>query len=178
MNAIGLIILMLLFKAIPFNAQICKDISEERKETIYKEFDAIYRKYTNQLILAKINPLNMKTDIVNPDLYRKKGDCKKVEQNSTYVNERALCPWEYRLRIRANHTLSNKYPLYRKEAHCMCEKCDGRIKFNRMCIPVMEPMPCLVRQENCGSDGYYRWMPQVELVSVACVCADISRIIV
>ena len=157
--------------------EICKDITEDKKQEILNQFDVSFKKYNFEIFLSKVNPLKPNPLETNPitidiDLYRDTLKCKSlILKNGTYINEIALCPWEYRIKIRANQTVGYKYPMYRKEAHCICSTCDARIKNVYSCMPVLESMPCLVR-DKCGSDGYYQWVPNIERVSVACVCAS------
>ena len=174
---LGIILLMKTFSC--EDSKFCMDISNEKKESIFREFDAIYRKYSYEMLLSKVVPDTSKALKVNDDLYRDKLNCKSALSahlykfnNATHLSERALCPWEFRIKIRANHTLPYKYPMHKKEAYCKCETCDARIRNVYKCMPVLVPMPCLIRLDTCGSDGYYQWIPNIEQISVACVCAS------
>ena len=171
MNVKELVLFILVLKTTTSNAKYCMDISDDKKELIFKEFDSIFRKYNNEIIVSKANPQHNHSNGLNINLYRENRNCTSIKKNTTYLSDRAMCPWVYRIKIRSNRTLSNKYPVYRREAHCLCSDCDANMKHK--CMPVLESMPCLERLEKCNADGYYMWVPTIERISVACVCASI-----
>ena len=188
-SSMSISIILLLIKLLSCHSNnYCMDISNEKKEAIYKEFDSIYRKFNNEMMLLKVGPSshNLPTIMgISSKMNNVNKDCqiltnKTMTRNSTYINERSTCPWEYRIKIRTNQTLSHKYPMHIREAHCLCDSCDSSRDDNKSvhnrCMPVLMSMPCLMRLDKCGSDGYYRWIPHIEQISVACVCTLMSLI--
>lgn len=82
-----------------------------------------------------------------------------------------MCPWKYIVSYR-----NDKYPFYRAEVKCTCDKClfrnkNANIHFDYGCQPVYKHMPVLIKKE-CGLDGYYKWFPSTEEVNFACVCTS------
>ena len=67
----------------------------------------------------------------------------------------------------------DRYPPYRSIVKCTCDSCQAMDtnlpKKLFTCYPVFTKVPVLVRSE-CGSDGFYRWIPRLEEINVACVC--------
>ncbi len=91
------------------------------------------------------------------------------------INQQSICPFKYIVNKR-----ENKYPFYRVQVKCTCDKCTlTKSKFIQnfySCQPVVKYVPVLIREENkCDSDGFYRWLPSTEIVNLACVCATNGR---
>ena len=82
-----------------------------------------------------------------------------------------MCPWKYIVTHR-----NDKYPFYKTDVKCTCDKClfknknTNYIQNNYACQPVFKHVPVLVKKE-CGLDGFYKWLPFVEEINYACVCA-------
>ena len=100
--------------------------------------------------------------------------CLVQKRNLTTLNQQSLCPWKYMVAMRVN-----KYPPFRPEVKCTCDKCttlSSELVSETGCMPVLKAMPVLVRGK-CDDDGFYMWMPTVEHVNVACVCAYRNQLI-
>jgi len=150
-----------------FRPMMCMDISEMRKELLYKEFDSLYRQYMSEVFYTKgivqtpydkINAANL-----NMTLLRDKGECHLKSTKSKHFN--SMCPWVYKIKNR----LGTKYPTLRREAHCSCDSCNR----NFTCMPILEAMTCLEKSpRECDHDGFAKWIPSIEMISVGCVCAQ------
>ena len=150
-----------------FQKPMCMDISEMRKELLYKEFDSLYRQYMSEVFFTKgivqtpydkINAANL-----NMTLLRDKGECNLKSIKSKHFN--SMCPWVYKIKNR----LGSKYPTLRREAHCSCDSCNR----NFTCMPILEAMTCLEKSpRECDHDGFAKWIPNIEMISVGCVCSQ------
>ena len=154
---------------------MCKEISEMRRESIYKEFDSLYRQYNNEVFYSRgITQEPHVVRHVNIDLLRDKGKCFDINSNTTtssQIQSVAICPWTYKIKKRSNASLGLKYPTLRREAHCMCDSCHNKSNESFKCMPILQAMTCLERSNKCDHEGYYKWIPNIEMISVGCVCA-------
>ena len=104
-----------------FRPMMCMDISEMRKELLYKEFDSLYRQYMSEVFFTKgivqtpYDKINVRD--LNMTLLRDKGECHLKSTKSRHFN--SMCPWIYKIKNR----LGTKYPSLRREAHCSCDSC-------------------------------------------------------
>jgi hypothetical protein len=112
-------------------------------------------------------------DILSADLENnaslfEETQCLLRARNTTTVRQKSLCPWRYDVKYR-----EDRFPEFISEAKCTCSTCNHLIKdqIPNMygCLPIMEPVPALIR--TCGSDGIYKWTPQIEFISIGCTCA-------
>ena len=146
---------------------MCMDLSEMRKESLYKEFDSLYRQYMSEVFYTKgivqtpYDKINVRD--LNMTLLRDKGECHLKSTKSKHLN--SMCPWIYKIKNR----LGTKYPTLRREAHCSCDSCNRHFT----CMPILEAMTCLERSpRECDHDGFVKWIPSIEMISVGCVCAQ------
>jgi len=159
----------------------CKDLSELRKENIFKEFDSLYRQYLNEVFYARgISQEPHVSRNMNFNLLRDKGQCfdfiQNRSMNKTQIENVSTCPWTYKIKKRTNVTMGFKYPTYRREAHCLCDSCQsvgnkGKNASSYHCLPILQAMTCLERSRQCDHEGFYKWIPSIEMISVGCVCA-------
>ena len=150
----------------------CIDLSNDEKEEIFKEYDSLFRQYMNDVIYARgstKDPYKYKVDV---DLYRDKVNCSNISRSHTNLAN-SYCPWWYKTKVRASTALGFKYPKYRQEVQCVCDHCNKDERGEYRCTPVLQPMTCLERKE-CGRNGFYKWVPSIEMINVACVCSRVK----
>lgn len=132
----------------------CKDLDEDSLIKLYSKYQILYRE--NKLQLLVIND-----DLISKRSVFENSECKWAPHHQS------LCPWQYIHKYR-----KDKFPRYLLEAKCTCKKCNLEKHLNSGdygCIPVYESSLVLVKR-NCGLDGFYKWMPAVEKINMACVC--------
>ena len=159
----------------------CFDLSEEKKETLFKDYESEYRKkvlvnYKEKNILDFVNTLITEN---NYDGYRNKGKC--LNRKYTFytsiiksIHKIASCPWQYSFKKR-----DSKYPTYIKEAQCLCHDCSRNeikeLTATWQCLPVLQQMPSLDKSDDCDKDNFYIWKRSLELVNVNCVCSKVNN---
>jgi len=149
----------------------CLDLSDQAKEKIFMNYNKLFREYLTDVIYAKNQTKDPYLLKVNATNLKDKGICTIYQNNhSDQVNEASLCPWVNKIKYRNNKIFGYKYPEIRIEAHCVCDKCDSTFNSSYGCVPILKPDTCLERSTICGPDGYWRWIPSVEMVNVACAC--------
>ena len=98
--------------------------------------------------------------------------------NMTKINEMAICPWHTKVVTR-----KDRYPSVVLHTVCNCEKCQRVNTENEdvayKCQPVYKLSPALIKSHKCNTDtNVYEWIPALEKIAVACVCANtIPRVI-
>lgn len=151
----------------------CINPNIEYLDKLLSEYTIFFRK--NEDILVKLESLEEK-----PSSYPQIEDqsqCNVNERNTTTINKRSLCPWKFKINVRYD-----RYPPYRTDAKCTCSSCNyigNNILPKNVygCLPVQKAIPVLIKKEECGSDGFYIWKPEIEYVNVACTCGVIQNFI-
>jgi hypothetical protein len=155
----------------------CVDISDQAKEKIYTEYSKLFREYMTDVIFNRSQTKDPYTLKIDPKFLIDNGSCQLYFKNHMdHVNEASMCPWVNKIKYRFNKTLGYKYPEWRVEAHCLCDKCNSFDFLNSSvsnygCVPIVKPETCLERSKKCGPDGYWKWIPSIEMVNVACACS-------
>ena len=96
----------------------------------------------------------------NPNDFDKTG-CDIRNRNFSSLSQRSMCPWKYEVTSQ-----KNRFPHLRVNVKCTCDSC----QVNHVCVPVTQLVPVLVR-DGCDDDGYFKWIPSLDKLNVACVCA-------
>ena len=184
MKNLGILLVFSLMTSLSLSQQLknCLDISDDIKEQKLHEFDKFYRKATIEI--AKTNQKQYGKKYDNPyelafkvEEYRRKGEChiRKLDFPADLfksTSKEASCPWEYAIKTR-----TDKYPIDIIEAHCSCEypnRGNEKVSLKSrvasyQCMPVLKPRPALYRQNECDAQGFYKWIPKIEMVNEACV---------
>lgn len=155
----------------------CQNLDKIHMENIYSEYLSLYRKYEEKIFQKEIllnRILEQEFESNENHLHKRFFDnsqCDLNERNRSIINQQSLCPWKYEVIHRMD-----KYPHYRAEVKCTCEKCllpnkNNNIKNIYGCQPVFKHVPVLLKRE-CASNGYFKWLPSTEEVNYACVCAS------
>ena len=154
---------------------MCMEVNEERKEYIFKEYDSYFRKYLESTFYSRGITNDIFSFDVDENSLREKGKCenkRNFTSNSTVKTQfSATCPWVYKIKRR----IGIKYPALRREAHCLCDSCQNKMIENKTriykCRPILNSMTCLEKSNRCDHEGFYKWIPSIEMISVGCVCA-------
>ncbi|RNA16136.1 interleukin 17 [Brachionus plicatilis] len=154
------------------NSKSCLNPNQEYLELLYSEYSIFFRKQEELLVKLESPSKNEKYLTETDD-----SQCNINERNTTTINKRSICPWKYKLNIRFD-----RFPPYRAEAKCSCSYCNfignNILPINMYgCLPVLKPIPVLVKQDECDKDGYYIWKPDIDYVNMACTCGFVQNFI-
>jgi hypothetical protein len=153
----------------------CLDLTNQVKEKIFTDYNKLYREYLVDVIYARRQTKDPYISNIDLNNLRDSSVCLVNQRNhSQQVNEASMCPWVNKLKFRNNITLGFKYPEARVEAHCVCNKCNSLLSSSYECVPIVRPETCLERSKKCGPDGYWKWIPSIEMVTVACACSLVN----
>jgi hypothetical protein len=151
----------------------CSYPSNDYLESVLLEYFSYYRKYQESIYEKLLNNEEISNQNYETGRYShfvENTECLHLNRNKTRINHQSLCPWQYVI----THRL-DRYPFYRKQVKCTCENCSNiKSKKDFKCMPIVKTQPVLLRT-GCSQDGYYKWIPSVEEVNVACVCALIRK---
>ncbi|CAF0855569.1 unnamed protein product [Brachionus calyciflorus] len=139
-----------------------------------KELDEMYSKYVIEFL--KLEEIQLKKSLgdVHNDTadfdfeksaYFENTQCNEHIRNRTLINQQSLCPWRNKIIHR-----DDRYPRYKSIAKCTCENCATKSQSFFNCMPVFRTAPVLIRKK-CLSNGTNEWIPGLEKISFACVCA-------
>lgn len=150
----------------------CLNPNQEYLELLFSEYSIYFRK--QEELLVNLDSSSKKSQ------YEKENDdsqCNTNERNTTTINKRSICPWKYKLNIRFD-----RFPPYRAEAKCSCSYCNfignNILPMNMYgCLPVLKPVPVLIKQDECDKDGYFIWKPEIDYVNMACTCGFIHNFV-
>ena len=155
------------------NEVVCKDPDMDYLESLYYDYQLIYDKYQESLIIKKaflnFNSKEDDEENFNVDHFIENTQCNKNFRNQTGLNQNSLCPWKFVV-----YSRKNKYPFYKTSAKCTCQECQSKKLSNHKCEPVFKTVP-VIKKEGCGSDGYFKWTPSTEKIATACVCTNLSE---
>ena len=162
-------------------ANECKELGQDRLDQLLFERDTLMRRRDEFKMrknahydptpntpneAANTNSLLLLSQLVD------QSDC--IVQNRKHMRklgEKAVCPWKRQ----TTPVRADKYPWIRSFAKCTCDRCAPLSANSSLpnygCMPVRVNMPVLERQARCDTEGFQVWTPNVEEVSVACVCA-------
>lgn len=152
----------------------CENPDDEYLENLLSEYQVFFRKYQETILRNNIEPNLMDSNRqhapIDPSSFIEQTQCTIQERKTNIINQASLCPWRYVTKAR-----HDRYPILRTEAKCTCDKCttyanDKLPKNFYGCMPVLKPVPVLLRGE-CGQDGFFNWTPTTEEINVGCVCA-------
>lgn len=109
--------------------------------------------------------INFQNDVEVMD----RSQCFIETHNTTFDNQRSICPWKYQVEER-----KDKYPELRRLVKCTCDRCNliKNVKLPETiykCMPLYESFPAL-KKTGCGSDGFSKWEPFLEQLPVGCYC--------
>lgn len=155
-----------------FSSKSCLNPNQEYLELLYSEYSIYFRKQ-EELIVKFNSPQKNEHNLADTD----DSQCNINERNTTTINKRSICPWKYKLNIRFD-----RFPPYRAEAKCSCSYCNfignSILPMNLYgCLPVVKPIPILIKQDECDKDGYYIWKPDIDYVNMACTCGFVQNFI-
>jgi hypothetical protein len=152
----------------------CENPDDEYLENLLSEYQVFFRKYQETILRNNIEPnlmdnSNRQHTHMDPTSFIEQTQCTIQERKTNIINQASLCPWRYVTKLR-----HDRYPILKTEAKCTCDKCttfanDKLPKHIYGCMPVLKPVPVLLRGE-CGQDGFFNWTPTTEEINVACVC--------
>jgi hypothetical protein len=59
------------------------------------------------------------------------------------------------------------------EVQCACSFPNMMRTFQ--CVPLAQPRTVIIRQDDCDSSGFYKWIPSIEMVNTGCVVVQKSN---
>ena len=145
----------------------CTNPKTEYLNGLLSDYQFGLKKIEQEELRDKLEPV-ISNHLKNRFVYSDNSQCNVFERNLTSLSQQSLCPWKYVVTFNID-----RYPPYRSSAKCTCDSCQSiegiltETLYN--CYPVYQRVPSLVKRE-CGSDGYYVWKPELEVINVACVC--------
>ena len=157
------------------NTDECLDLTREVQEKIFMDYNKLYREYLANVFYARNQTKDPHVSKIDLNNLRDASVCPINQRNhSQQVNQASMCPWVNKIKFRNNKTLGFKYPETRVEAHCICDKCNSLLNSSYECVPIVRPETCLERSKKCGPEGYWKWVPSIEMVNIACACSLVN----
>ena len=164
----------------------CEDPSDDGMLTAYVKMNYLFKEMQGMLDLKPVEEI-FKDLIVAPKVIKNgkmlptfgNTECLEDMRNFSLINEAVLCPWHTQIEFRID-----RYPRMITRIKCNCQSCFEshphivveylKEDLRYTCQELMKLQPALVRSEKC-INGTYEWVPVLERVATACICANKQR---